>query len=1661
MSAVTGHGLLTRRLADELARLVDGAEPGHCVRIDDVDRSLAPHLASALSEALSEVAVHILREAPGAEFDIAAERAIEIRNRKLVICLLLVPAGEGHAASSLDNSFQRVPILDVYARVETDLINEISDRSLRDLVVRNRRSLRAQHKEAWAEFLAHLCVDPSEKTFGRNLWRVGLVPDMGENPGERIHLNRVAVRAISQPFRAAAALDERFTNAGIQEGSWRGVLRRFCEQRGSQLANSRIWAKDIGDNYPDLSFDQWPMAEAEHDDIDSLEVVPFIASTGKLETWSKLKQGADNQLVLEIPENGTAPVTVRWKTTPLNVTGIVKWELAVVPPDDLRSQEQQPLAVVTIDGGKRQGTVKVVLEEDSLEDGTRFVVRVRAIGEHGESITLTTGSAAEADSQEFQIVGGSNPDPKTRRTAAVCVPEAVVRAALEGMDDLTEDLVSWDLPGQVFSLRLGNRRAIQVRICELLIKLQRRATQRTEGPVHFIAEGSYGTPLDLADVRTQPLNLPNALRKARDVFLEELSSSPHRDTVESAEWGEPLRTAATDYAASYKRALEQGGVSQDVLLMDTLTLSVRRNNDIIRAVVVLPTHPIRALWVSSHDQILRDWAHQLTDVTPRGARGRSVDADLLAQVVPANLPFAVPTAEGSVAIYNEELTFGAGMFIVPSTVDSEAAAESVASVLDLPRAGSTRKASSQMVAERIRAYEAAHGPGGTLRALAVNPGSGELVAGALRDVLSPGDDDESDPRRLEVMAYSDSPSYTRPVPALAALQATVRSREFARKSSHLSPPLALGVRPVGALKTDDEPAHLAIVQDVGAPRLWHGQDPQRRASFNDLLVPLVTKSFSEAGELVWESVVATGPLSGGTESDISVVHRAHQRAVARGAGWPETSVPAVRVVLDGEHQARIVAAHTRADWVIGVDRFVGVDLFESGGVNGMGESFILDYAPDFVEGIGERLTVTTSNHREVELLLEDAMSELGLADVQHSVGDVLSTLSVVSGRLALRLLENSNHAREAVSLAAVVTHLRQRGDLEGLIVVPVDAHPEIFGVAARDEGAARRCDLLLVRVGQRSFKIECVEVKSRKDARLPQMLADHICDQLQDTKRVLESRFFATDPPRIDGQLQLARLASVLHYYADRSAVNRLIDSEKIGDVHRYIDRVTENQERAEISMRGYVVSLDGAEGFKKNYGEIPMTVLTADDLGQLGFTTVLRPSIPSDASEDDEPSDVPAGRSLLRPTSGPTDESATRAEDHSAESRPSASAAEADDGAGRNQRRSKTGEASDPSDVVETPNVAEDVDLDPSVSKPGGEESEAEPASEAVELERPHELEVVLGLDTSSAEVTWRVSTQGSPHAFVIGIPGQGKSVTTRRIISSFADQRLPSLVFDFHGDMAADPPAGATVLNAAEGLPFSPFEADVRMGRPINTTAWEISEVVAYVTKLGEIQRNTVYDALLAMYAEHGWHDTTVGDSLPTIGEFSSALETAESSARGKNARQRLRPMTDFGLFRDDASGSFDLLEAYGGGVVVDVSQIGLEEVQMFAASFILRKIYREMFKWDQDHTLKLAVVLDEAHRMAKDVTLPKLMKEGRKYGVSVIVASQNADDFHKDVLGNAGTKIVFRTNHPASRAVAGYLRGRGGSDLSVEVEKLSVGCAYVSTPDNPQARKTYMSE
>ncbi len=142
--------------------------------------------------------------------------------------------------------------------------------------------------------------------------------------------------------------------------------------------------------------------------------------------------------------------------------------------------------------------------------------------------------------------------------------------------------------------------------------------------------------------------------------------------------------------------------------------------------------------------------------------------------------------------------------------------------------------------------------------------------------------------------------------------------------------------------------------------------------------------------------------------------------------------------------------------------------------------------------------------------------------------------------------------------------------------------------------------------------------------------------------------------------------------------------------------------------------------------------------------------------------------------------------------------------------------------------------------------------------------------------------------------------------------------------------------------------------------------------------------------------------------------------------------------------------MLSSIRSGLVIDLHNLYAEELQLTAGAFVLRKLYRDMFRWGNADRLRLAIILDEAHRLAKDVTLPKIMKEGRKFGIAVVVASQGIGDFHQDILGNAGTKVIFRINYPDSKKVSGFIRGRQGQDITARIEQLPVGSAYVQTPD-----------
>jgi len=92
-------------------------------------------------------------------------------------------------------------------------------------------------------------------------------------------------------------------------------------------------------------------------------------------------------------------------------------------------------------------------------------------------------------------------------------------------------------------------------------------------------------------------------------------------------------------------------------------------------------------------------------------------------------------------------------------------------------------------------------------------------------------------------------------------------------------------------------------------------------------------------------------------------------------------------------QAELIARiHEQSDWVVTLDRFFGVEYYDSPNAAIVGElaqRYLIDYSPGFIEGLGQRVVVTTAWRDEVAILLRQAMQHLQLSSTDQSVGRVL------------------------------------------------------------------------------------------------------------------------------------------------------------------------------------------------------------------------------------------------------------------------------------------------------------------------------------------------------------------------------------------------------------------------------------------------------------------------------------------------------------------------------------------------------------------------------------------------------------------------------------------------------------------------------------------------
>ncbi|NYZ77151.1 ATP-binding protein [Candidatus Micrarchaeota archaeon] len=303
---------------------------------------------------------------------------------------------------------------------------------------------------------------------------------------------------------------------------------------------------------------------------------------------------------------------------------------------------------------------------------------------------------------------------------------------------------------------------------------------------------------------------------------------------------------------------------------------------------------------------------------------------------------------------------------------------------------------------------------------------------------------------------------------------------------------------------------------------------------------------------------------------------------------------------------------------------------------------------------------------------------------------------------------------------------------------------------------------------------------------------------------------------------------------------------------------------------------------------------------------------------------------------------------------------------------------------------------------------------------------------------VFWDPSKLINPHISIIGITGSGKSYTVKTFLTRASlIWNSNAIILDWVGEYDKwVRQAGGRVINLArERLNILDLVGLPKQSR--------IKQIISAFDVLADLksfpqERDEIEDALENIY------------DMKRKPELSDLVKYLERKNRKKAARL-LKRFTAEGSDFFAGKSSLDIKALTTSGLVcVDLHELPTEEMRSLAGLTLLQYI-KELMRAEgmrEDKKIRLFVVLDEAWKIAQDERsdVIAIVREGRKYNFSLIIATQNPTDMHKTIFSNIGTIFVLRT---ILKEYRDYVRSSiGYSDfVDSEISKFGVGDAAVN--------------
>lgn len=1196
---------LADALCPQLAQLLSTRGLGHCMRVTDLDTDVMEMACVNLRKMNAGENVFILskNDQVTKPYHITSTKLVELRNPdsdgNLRPCLLVfIPS---HLRTSAEDSFgvatfEEVAVEGIYEAILSSLL----DRVPQNLAGQVQALFRCLTDEkgivgdvAKVRYLLTAMDNGIDgETLGASLYELSLIPDFkvfseSVNFETRIVRNADAVRELVDSHKTIRG---RVVGLNLREMQLEKSIITFFDKCDVQEFKSWLPIIACEKTWWILSFHKWVFKEDMN--LDTIEIHGIEA---------ELPQASVNDSDERLGELAGQKILIPSKTRKMNIS----FEVSPLP-SKVRGLSHFTVQIIAENGGSVGKAKKVKAWAGNKTKSTASIAKINTFGfdegwhyikvtpwtSDDDPIPLVEGSVVQ--SQPFYVLEEGTIEGDTPQRAIkieTSLEHALFTLQMTALADERDSSIavtgtSWADSGKTrksskqdtLHIRFEGEGIRQIPVSRALKGIEQSILAEPKRAFNFRMPITMGAaePFQRTEVMIPDTIALSTFFGARQELFDKIRQG-EADSISQGFLYRAARQECLAYTTAYTELLNsffhqaksaQGQELHSVVATIRSILSIDSVHAVLtdyrgrhkEAILLSPTHPLRVQWFSCWTSLGKSWLEEIKggskDMIPGIRQG------LMESLRPFAFPVALPSNDGRIFTAIDNINVFWAIYMPSSEVNTRGLMAELCSALGLnaPTDVGT-DITGEVIAEKIERYLAQHPYVRELSLNVFNPGSGVVLAEALAQLQKKR---EYADLRYDLRLFAadpDSPTLGESLESLLHIDNTVKAEveAFATSTgSHLFTKLKLARYDIREfhLNIEKYQAHISIMLDVfPAEELSVMQKP-------DGIVPLygliqgfqVDFSDDESGTL-WRKHPIVGcsnaTLPGNADGSFDVLTELSRQlcmatAAVATSGADFQSIPVVTLSLSVESRELIYEVHQVSDWVFTIDRYMGIEFFDHGGRKNRPD-YLIDFVPGSKTNATHNLIISSRSGDELRAMLQPVLALRGIQIDNEQASQIMANLRSLSGQLALKLISASTQQAEALGLALARLYLEYQGALDNQIIVPLDAHIDLYrsgkdGESVDDSISLNRTDLALFDLNAEERTITCnlIEVKCYYDVgdiASYNRLKESISQQVYQSERILQRHFDPAmrTPDRPERLLKSRELMSILRFYLERS----------------------------------------------------------------------------------------------------------------------------------------------------------------------------------------------------------------------------------------------------------------------------------------------------------------------------------------------------------------------------------------------------------------------------------------------------------------------------------------------------------------------------------------------